>query len=150
MNETQTRTRPAPAEAGPALRILTATGRTQGQRRNDFNYLVDGEPVYIGMTCDGATPDDGCGCARAWSGLDSHKAGTTAEVTETAMTKAEFRAAYAAGLLAAGWDLEPADLDEMAAEMLDLAAHFPAGTVVEHRGRTIQARRPAPAARRTP
>jgi hypothetical protein len=125
------------------VKILTATSRTQGQRRDDYYWLTDGEPVYLGMTCDGARADDKCGCARAWTGLDSHKAGTTAQVTETDMTRETYTARYAASLNGAGWGIDPASLEAMAAELLSIAGHFPAGTVVEHRGRNINGRREA-------
>ena len=123
------------------MKILTATSRTQGQRRDDYYWMTDGEPVYIGMMCDGARANDKCGCARAWTGLDTHKAGTTAEVTETAMTRAKYIDRYGASLAAAGWTIEPPDLAAMADELLGIADHFAVGRVVEHRGRAINARR---------
>jgi hypothetical protein len=128
------------------VKILTATSRTQGQRRDDYYWLTDGEPVYLGMTCDGARADDKCGCARAWTGLDTHKSGTTAQVTDTDLTREQYTARYGESLAAAGWTgIAPADLASMAGELLGIAAHFPAGTVVEHRGRNINARREAAA-----
>lgn len=59
---------------------LTATKMTQGHRRNDFSHAEEGEAVYLGMTCDGATTDDRCGCARSFSGVKTAKATTTARV----------------------------------------------------------------------
>jgi hypothetical protein len=125
------------------MNILTATADTQGQRRNDFNWMTEGEPVYLGMTCDGATADDSCGCARAWSGMDSRKAGTTAKVIDDPdMTPEKFRAAYAASLDAAGWGLDPADAAAMADEMIHIAAAFRPGMIVEHRNTRVAQRRP--------
>lgn len=59
---------------------LAATKMTQGQRSNDFFHADEGEAVYIGMTCDGATTDDRCGCARSFSGVKTYKATTTARI----------------------------------------------------------------------
>jgi hypothetical protein len=129
------------------MRILTATRRLQGQRRNDFYWLTDGEPVYLGDTCGGARADDKCGCARAWTGMTTRKSGTTAEVTETGLTPELYRAVLQASLDAGGWGMDAADVTAMADELLGIAAHFPVGTVVEHRGRTVQERRPAAAGR---
>jgi hypothetical protein len=133
---------PAPAAAGAPLRILVATSRTQGQRANDFNWIPDGEPVYLGMQCDGERPDDRCGCARAWTGMTGHKAGTTATVAVTTLTREAYRAAFGASLLDAGWDIPPADIDDMAGELLDIAAQFDPGTILEHRGTQIRVRTP--------
>jgi len=125
------------------VKVLTATSRTQGQRCNDFNWLTDGELVCLGMRCDGAKVDDKCGCARSWTGMATRKAGTTAEVTESALTVEEYRAALTVSM--DGWMMTPDEINAMAAELLDVASHFPVGAVVEHRGQSVQARRPAPA-----
>src|ERR1700736_5056520 len=62
------------------MKILTATSRTQGQRDSDFHWCIEGELVHFGLVCaaDREDPDGGCGCGRAFAGLNSHRATTTA------------------------------------------------------------------------
>ena len=45
------------------MKILVATALTQGDRRNDYNYCVPGEPVWVQDPCDRdrRNPDGGCG-----------------------------------------------------------------------------------------
>jgi hypothetical protein len=67
------------------MKLLTATSRTQGQRDSDFTWCIDGELVtpptdICGRDLD--NPDGGCGCGRAFIGLNSHKATTTATVRD--------------------------------------------------------------------
>ena len=66
------------------MKVLVATSQTQGQRENDFNFCVEGELVTVGLVCatDRYDPDGGCGCGRAFAGLNSHRATTTAKVKE--------------------------------------------------------------------
>jgi hypothetical protein len=60
------------------VKLLVATGRTQGQRANDFSWAIDGELV-------------------------SCKATTTAEVREIAGTRLDLIQAYGDGLDRQGW-----------------------------------------------
>ncbi|MGC7094854.1 DUF7715 family protein [Amycolatopsis lurida] len=116
------------------MKLLVATSVTQGSRGNDFSYCVDGELVWVGLVCseDQADPDGGCGCGRAFSGMNSHRAGTTAMVVERpGFTEADYTEAIRSSLDQQGF---PADIaGELAASLLRLAAHYPAGTVVERR-----------------
>ncbi|PTR36652.1 hypothetical protein C8K38_12345 [Rhodococcus sp. OK611] len=123
------------------MRGLVATARTQGQRDNDFDFCVEGELVWIGLVCarDEADPDGGCGCGRAFSGLNSHRATTTARVAELAgFTGDDYVEALRSGLAQAGWP--PNLAGELAGDMLAIAAHWPAGTVIERRLDRFQAR----------
>ncbi len=66
------------------MKLLTATRERQGERDGDFCYAVDGELVLLGLVCadDEANPDGGCGCGRAFSGMSSMRATTTALVRD--------------------------------------------------------------------
>src|SRR5262245_6200262 len=67
------------------MKILAATSQTQGQRASEFNWCIEGEVVTFTGTCDRDRtegPDGGCGCGRAFAGLNSHKATTTAIVRD--------------------------------------------------------------------
>jgi hypothetical protein len=63
------------------MKILTATATSQDTRENDFNHAIEGELVGIGLICatDQRDPDGGCGCGRAFFGLSSLRATTTAQ-----------------------------------------------------------------------
>jgi hypothetical protein len=116
------------------MKVLTATARTQGQRENDFNYCVEGELVWIGLVCatDEANPDGGCGCGRAFGGLSSHRATTTAMIRDlAAMSRGDYVDALRASLATQGWN--PAAADILAEELLVLIDAWPAGAVVERR-----------------
>ncbi|GAB3162135.1 hypothetical protein [Amycolatopsis sp. cg9] len=126
----------------PTLAVLVATARTQKQRGNDFLACSPDELVDITSSCDRdrGRPDGGCGCCRSFTGLDSRKATTTAEVVERQMTFADYVAAHQASLIRAG--LPDTDevrgwAEEAARDMARIAAAFPVGTVVERRGDQI-------------
>jgi hypothetical protein len=122
------------------MKVLVATARTQGERGNDFTWAVDGELVHLGFVCarDQLNPDGGCGCARAFSGLSSRRATTTAEVRDIDFSAADYVLAVRSGLEAAGWSTDNAEA--IAAELLDLAADYRVGVVLERRLDDIQAR----------
>jgi hypothetical protein len=127
------------------MKVLVATGRTQGDRKGDFHWCVDGELVRIGLVCasDEGDPDGGrCGCGRSFDGLNSHRATTTAMVRELrGFSQADYREAIRSSLEQQGWP------DEGAAEeadlLLELAAFWPSGTVVERRLDDVRVRLPA-------
>jgi hypothetical protein len=64
------------------MKILVATSKTQGQRKNDFFFATKGEMVIEAFTCDTdqGDPDGSCGCSRSFVGLKSGKGTTTARV----------------------------------------------------------------------
>lgn len=129
----------------PLLPVLMATYRTQGQRPTDFAFVGDGELVTLASVCnrDRGNPDGGCGCGRAFAGLRSHKATTTAVVVTMGMTRAKYLqrmrdSALDAGFLRPGED--PSDVDDQADKLLGIAAGWPIGTIVERRGDFLQVR----------
>jgi hypothetical protein len=78
------------------MRLLTATRQAQGELPGDFFFTVEGELVLINdLVCarDRDDPDGGCGCGRAFVGLGSRKATTTALVRDLDISPAELRAA---------------------------------------------------------
>jgi hypothetical protein len=116
------------------LKVLVATGRTQGVRDNDFNWCVEGELVRIGGVCgtDQQDPDGGCGCGRAFGGLNSHQATTTAMVSELpGFGVADYIEALRSSLDQQGWDSTTAERE--ARDLLDLVRDWPVGAIVERR-----------------
>lgn len=116
------------------MKILVATGQTQGKRTNDYNWCVEGELVFIGLACatDERDPDGGCGCGRAFSGLSSSRGTTTARVAElSGLTGAAYAEALRSGLAEQGYEAELAPA--IAESLLDLVRPWPVGTVVERR-----------------
>jgi len=115
------------------MKALTATVTTQGYRGNDFDYCVEGELVHVGMVCakDRSDPDGGCGCGRAFAGLNSHRATTTAMIREVDFTRGDYVEALRSSLAQQGWDAAAAQ-DE-ADSLLLLADALPVGVVVERR-----------------
>ncbi len=115
------------------MKVLTATVTTQGYRGNDFDYCVEGELVHVGMVCakDRSDPDGGCGCGRAFAGLNSHRATTTAMIREVDFTRGDYVEALRSSLAQQGWDAAAAQ-DE-ADSLLLLADALPVGVVVERR-----------------
>ncbi len=114
------------------MKVLVATRRTQGSRADDFHWGIDGELVWISEVCatDRRGVGKGCGCGRAFAGLVSHRAGTTAEVRDIPeMTMPEYEKALAAGLADAGWPASWAP--EMAREQARFAAGWDEGAVIE-------------------
>ena len=97
------------------MKVLTATSRTQGQRGNDFHWCIEGELVHFGMVCatDHADPDGGCGCGRAFAGLNSHRATTTAMIREIeSFTRDDYIEAVRSSLDQQGWDPATAERDQ--------------------------------------
>jgi hypothetical protein len=128
------------------MKVIVATSRTQGIRPDDFCWTEDGELVrFRHLICDTDLmyPDDGCGCGRAWSGLHSQRAGTTAEVVERALTRQDVVTALASYLYQSGWTSEELpddsreDIYAEVDELLALARFYPVGTVLGRRLDTI-------------
>jgi len=125
------------------MKLLTATATSQGTRDNDFSWTIDGELVLIGIVCarDQADPDGGCGCGRAFSGLSSHRATTTARVLDLPLTREDVSKAIAGYYESAGYGVfEPSELDDEIDEMLRVASAWDIGTIVERRLDRLQAR----------
>ncbi|MEC3976108.1 DUF7715 family protein [Amycolatopsis sp. H20-H5] len=116
------------------MKLLVATARTQGRRKNDFHFCVEGELVWIGMVCtaDEQDPDGGCGCGRAFGGLDSRRSTTTALVAEVpGFSAGDYVEAIRSSIGHQGWD--PSLAEEIAHGQLELIRDWPPGTVVERR-----------------
>lgn len=126
------------------MKVLVATTRGQGWRASDFTHLVDGELVFEGVTCDRDidNPDGECGCGRAWVGLASGNAGTTAEVVNLDLGFDAYRGLVREALAAYRWAVDEADqmAAEIAAFLAEVATDHAAGTILERRGDTIQPR----------
>ncbi|GAA3177538.1 hypothetical protein GCM10010531_34150 [Blastococcus jejuensis] len=124
------------------MKLLTATRTGQGERDGDFCHAVEGELVLLGLVCatDQKNPDGGCGCGRAFSGMSSMRATTTAVVRDLDVSVADVMLAVEGYYVSSGLgpDLiggaEFADLvAETVAEMTEIAAVLPVGAVVGRR-----------------
>jgi hypothetical protein len=124
------------------MKLLTATPERQGEQDGDFCFATEGELVLLGFVCaaDEADPDGGCGCGRAFSGMSSLRATTTALVRDLDLSIDEVRLAVEGYYAAAGMgpdvigaaefaDVVSATVDDMA----DISRSLPAGAVVGRR-----------------
>jgi hypothetical protein len=118
------------------MKVLTATATSQGARDNDFDWTVEGELVWIGTVCakDRRDPDGGCGCGRAFSGLSSHRATTTAQVRDLALSRDDVMTALAGYYESAGYGVfGPTELEYEVDNLLRVVSAWDAGTVIERR-----------------
>jgi hypothetical protein len=119
-----------------------ATHKTQGKRKNDFAWCEEGEPVGFSLECDGEKIDGKCGCRRSFSGMQSRKATTTAKVVESGMTELDYCTMFGISEQKA-WGKDTFTAEELVAgakELLEIAAVFAVGDIVEKRGSKIQVR----------
>lgn len=126
--------------------ILTATAQEQGARPNDFNWNEEGELVEVGFACDRdrRDPDGGCGCGRSFVSLATGKAGTTAKVVDSPMTRAEYAALVIDTYKRGGWgDAATEIAKESVKYTLSVARDFKAGDVIERRLDDFAVRTPA-------
>lgn len=125
------------------MKLLTATTQGQGERGNDYSWTVEGELVGISEPCrkDRFDPDGRCGCGRGFFGMSSHRATTTVLVRDLPLTRADLTDALLGYYESAGYGtFAPAELAEEVGNLLELAACWPAGTVLERRLDLIRAR----------
>jgi len=123
------------------MKLLTATRERQGERDGDFCDAIEGELVLLGIVCatDEADPDGGCGCGRAFSGMSSMRATTTAVVRDLDVSLDDVRLAVEGYYVSAGTGpdvIGGAEFEEVVSATLeDLAeiAHVPVGAVVGRR-----------------
>ena len=124
------------------MKLLTATRERQGEQDGDFCFAVEGELVLLGYVCatDQADPDGGCGCGRAFSGMSSLKATTTALVRDLDLSLDDVRLAVEGYYVAAGMGPDAIGRDEFTEvvsatveELVDIAPLLPAGAVVGRR-----------------
>lgn len=121
------------------MKILVATKKTQGARKNDFSFAEESEPVCFGSVCDGAKVDDKCGCKRVMIGMRSRRGTTTVVVVDIEI---DLVAEMTASLKRA-WGVDPT-MEEVTQRVNDLtriASGLPVGMVFEIRGAKIQERR---------
>lgn len=125
------------------MKVLVATAETQGDRPGDFHYGIEGELIRIDTPCatDRRDPDGGCGCGRAFSGLNSARATTTARVAELPLGRDDVVEALRSSLAQQGW--APSGASDEADGLLELVAGLPAGTVLGRRLSELVVRRPA-------
>jgi hypothetical protein len=124
------------------LPVLVATHETQGQRRNDFCWCDDDEPVRLSSECDGEPIDGRCGCRRSMSGMVTLKATTTVRVALLSLNRDGFVAMLKACLEKSGFAqfMTQEEIESEADELLRLAAAFPADAVIEKRGDELRQR----------
>jgi hypothetical protein len=131
-----------PAGTVRGMKLLTATRETQGQQAGDFCFAIEGELVLLGSVCatDEADPDGGCGCGRAFSGMSSMRATTTALVRDLDVSLDDVRLAVEGYYVSAGTGPDvvgPDDFAELVDEAVEDAVHFarfwPVDTVVGRR-----------------
>jgi hypothetical protein len=124
------------------MKVLVATSRTQGTRPGDFTYCVEDELVTVGLVCrrDRLDPANGsCGCGRAFSGLNSHQATTTAMIKRVDLSYEDYVEALRSSLMQGGWPDD--DVEELAESLAALADVLCEGTVVGRLGDDIMIRR---------
>ena len=124
------------------MKLLTATRLRQGEHKGDFCHAIEGELVLFGFVCatDEKDPDGGgCGCGRAFAGMSSRRATTTALVRDLDVSVDDVRLAVEGYHVSSGLGPDviggPDFEGLVTATMDDLAeiAHIPAGAVVGRR-----------------
>ncbi len=126
------------------LKYFVSTRRTQGERNNDSNSIPGTEIVDLASLSHEDPDHPYCGCARSFVGISSRQTTTTAEIVESDMTAVDYVARFHAAFAAMGFADTPelrADVGNAATELLQLAAAWPVGTVVERRCHEIRVRR---------
>lgn len=125
--------------------VLAATQETQGDRDDDYVWTVDGELVFV-PTVECRSP--GCGCAWGFAGVTSHRATTTAVVTERPELDPEtYRRTLFDAMCDQGYDFAGDDdvaeaVDQLVDTVQLLGALSGAGTVVGRSGASVWVRRP--------
>jgi hypothetical protein len=125
------------------MKILTATAPSHGNRSTDFNWTDEGEIVWVGSVCatDRNDPDAGCGCGRAFFGLSSHRATTTAEVRDLALSRDDVITALAGYYESAGYGtFSRYDVGVEVDELVEAVSDWDVGTVIERRLDILQPR----------
>ncbi len=134
------------------MKLLTATREGQGDRDGDFCFAVEGELVFVGFVCatDRRDPSGGCGCGRAFSGLSSRKATTTALVRDLDLSYDDVSLALADHFVTTGMGpdvigaLEFDDLvDQEVEQTIRYAEVWQPGAVVGRRLDSVHLRAPA-------
>jgi hypothetical protein len=126
------------------MKLLVATEETQGKRKNDFCFVPEGEIVMFGFECDGETVDGGCGCRRSMVGLKCYRGTTTMKIVDVDITEKDLKALLM-DCYCKAWKMSPMEAVKEAEvdgnELMRFGEAFPAGVIVEKRGRKLQERR---------
>ena len=124
------------------MKLLTATRERQGEMDGDFCFAIEGELVLLGLVCatDARDPDGGCGCGRAFSGMSSMRATTTALVRDLDVSIDDVRLAVEGYYVSSGLGpdvIGGAQFADLVAEtvvaMEEIAEALPIGAVVGRR-----------------
>jgi hypothetical protein len=124
-------------KSGDKIKIFVSTRETQGQRKSDFCFVPENEPVRLGFICDRDkhNPDGVCGCARSLIGLYCSRATTTFKVVLVSMTRRQYVNEYVeknSYYNAENPELIK-ELEKEAWEMLDLSSIYKENSVLEYR-----------------
>jgi hypothetical protein len=125
------------------MHVMVVTRRTQGQSETDYMWAVPGELAFLPVVeCDWGTPASFRRGARYFLGLESGGATTTAQVVDMDVASHDVVTYVEEKLATAGWTTSARSREalRMVTEMLSIAACFPAGAVIEKRGRDIRQR----------
>ena len=124
------------------MKLLTATRERQGDEDGDFCHAIEGELVLLGLVCadDERDPEGGCGCGRAFSGMSSMRATTTALVRELDVSSDDVELAVEGYYVSSGFGpdvIGGAAFADLVADtvvgMADVADRLPVGAVVGRR-----------------
>jgi hypothetical protein len=132
------------------MKVLTATGQTQGWRSNDFCWTVEGELVFFPpLECGDGSIDDACGCRRSMAGLVSKSATTTIKVAaREELDPSTYFVLISDGLREQGYVTEELMRDpnvnewlhDITDELMCIADAFAVATVLERRGDIVSVR----------
>lgn len=126
------------------MKVIVSTKETQGERAGDFCHLPEGALVGFTDTHRGERVDAPCGCQRALGGLRIDRSSTTFKVVEREMSRDEYvREVVRANAEFVGGPVTVEHFEAEADELLRVAAHFPAGGVIEKRKNVFRMRGPA-------
>lgn len=109
------------------MHVLAAPDTTD-PRPGGFVCTMPGELLYRPFVCDSGR-EGNCGCERSMAGMTTAKGTTIAAVVDRDITPADYLTTYAA-FLVDHWSWEPDAAREEAQTLADLAAEFPAGTLI--------------------
>src|SRR5438445_542821 len=108
------------------LRRVGSTTYTRGP--DDFNYCDDGELLVMFGGCDNGA---NCGCAQAFTGLDTLKSTTRATVVELDISEQAYQQIIATSPLMKAWpSLSINDAITLADTVLNAVEAYPPGQVV--------------------
>lgn len=133
------------------MKILVSTKEKQGQRKNDFCFVPEGEIVVFGSECDGEAVDGKCGCRRSLVGVKCSTATTTFKVADIPTTEEELVTRLYESAEKGGWlqfyKTEDGKkrartlMRKDARELIRVGSFFREGDVVERRGDKLQRRK---------